>query len=116
MKTPHSNVLKENEMLRQQLIEAQALVEDRQKQEPVGYTDKYGSAYAIKWTGKLPPNINLYAAPVIAPDVLKDAQRYQWLREYLPSTDTSVDDDLVAALNPQEIDAAIDKAMGVAND
>ena len=45
---------------------------------------------------------------------MKKTSTYARKREYLPSTDMSVDDDLVAALNPQEIDAAIDAAMGSA--
>jgi len=34
-----------------------------QAQEPVGYTDNTGRAFAVKWSGVLPPNITLYAAP-----------------------------------------------------
>ena len=41
----------------------------------------------------------------------KDAARYRWMREYLPSDDTSCDEALVAALTPEELDAAIDAAM-----
>ena len=118
----HDLITERNE-LRQQLAAAQALIEAIRKQSPVAWkleTRNYGLGEEVwdtvefrsdKWDEDCEP---LFAAPVIAPDVLKDAQRYRWLREYLPSTDLSVDDDLVAALNPQEIDAAIDAAMGSA--
>ena len=44
----------------------------------------------------------------------KDAARYRWLREYMASTRTDLDDFIVEACcnnNPSDIDEAIDKAM-----
>lgn len=41
----------------------------------------------------------------------KDAARYQWLRDYLPSDDTSCDESIVDALTPEELDAVIDAAL-----
>jgi hypothetical protein len=40
-----------------------ALPAPKQAQEPVGYTDNTGMAFAVKWSGVLPPNVTLYAAP-----------------------------------------------------
>ncbi len=40
-----------------------------QAQEPVGYTDNTGMAFAVKWSGVLPPNITLYAASTQAEKV-----------------------------------------------
>ena len=45
---------------------------DQVEQYPVGYTDSSGTAYAIRWTGKLPPNLTLYAAPVRTKDMTDD--------------------------------------------
>ena len=42
-------------------------------QEPVGYTDGGGRAWAVKWSGILPPHLTLYAAPV-QPAPLTDAE------------------------------------------
>ena len=119
----------ELEALRLQLAEARTLIEASRKQEPVawkythiqsGYTDvslNYPEKISELDVLEIEPLFAApVAAPVVAPDVLKDAERYRWLREYLPSDDMSVDDDFVAALNPQEIDAVIDAAMGSAND
>jgi hypothetical protein len=102
--------------LSEQLAEAQALIEASRNQEPAGVlrSDEF-DGHVFEPTGSWPFG-KLYTTPVVAPDVLKDAERYRWIREYLPSTDTSVDDDLVAALNPQEIDAVIDAAIGDANE
>jgi hypothetical protein len=36
-------------------------------QEPVGYTDGDGRAWAVKWSGALPPNLTLFTAPPAAP-------------------------------------------------
>ena len=91
------------------IAELEAQIEASQKQEPVVIL-RAGDSDII------PDGTKLYAAPVVAPDVLKDARRYRWLREYLPSDDINFDDALVAARNPQELDAAIDKAKGNAND
>lgn len=45
-------------------IAIEALAQPMQPvQEPVGYTDQHGTAYAIKWSGKLPPNLTLYTTP-----------------------------------------------------
>jgi hypothetical protein len=46
----------------------------------------------------------------------KDAARYQWMREYLPSDETSCDEAIIAALTPEELDAAIDAALEKRND
>lgn len=47
----------------------------------------------------------------------KDAARYRWMREYLPSDDSSCDDEsIVDALTPEELDAAIDAAMENTNE
>ena len=118
----HDLITERNE-LRQQLAEAQSLIEAGRKQETVAWLITAAGTkrqevqlckpYRLLTNERVRP---LYAAPVVAPDVLKDAERYQWIREYLPSTDMSVDDDLVAALTPQEIDAVIDAAMGGTND
>jgi hypothetical protein len=35
-------------------------------QEPVGYTDGDGRAWAVKWSGALPPNLTLFATPPAA--------------------------------------------------
>lgn len=37
------------------------------EQQPVGYTNSRGDAYAVKWSGGLPPNLTLYAAPPALP-------------------------------------------------
>ena len=42
----------------------------------------------------------------------KDAERYQWLAEYLVSDDESYDDAIVAATTVKEVDSVIDAAMG----
>ena len=42
----------------------------------------------------------------------KDAERYQWLAEYLVSDDESYDDAIVAATTVKEVDSVIDNAMG----
>jgi hypothetical protein len=36
-------------------------------QEPVGYTDRDGRAWAVKWSGALPPNLTLFATPPTQP-------------------------------------------------
>jgi hypothetical protein len=41
-------------------------------QEPVGYTDSTGKAFAVKWSGLLPPNITLYPAPKQAQEPVSD--------------------------------------------
>lgn len=41
----------------------------------------------------------------------KDAERYQWLAEYLVSDDESYDDAIVAATTVKEVDSVIDNAM-----
>ena len=55
------------------------------------------------------------AAPATAPDEIeqlrKDAERYQWLAEYLVSDDESYDDAIVAATTVKEVDSVIDNAM-----
>ena len=55
------------------------------------------------------------AAPATAPDELeqlrKDAERYQWLAEYLVSDDESYDDAIVAATTVKEVDSVIDAAI-----
>ena len=33
-------------------------------QEPVGYTDGDGRAWAVKWSGALPPNLTLFASAI----------------------------------------------------
>ena len=42
-------------------------------QGPVGYTDGDGRAWAVKWSGALPPNLTLFATPP-APVPLTDDQ------------------------------------------
>jgi len=42
----------------------------------------------------------------------KDAERYQWLAEYLVSDDESYDDAIVAATTVKEVGSVIDNAMG----
>lgn len=93
------------------IAELEALIDTGSKQEAVGVKG-YANGTFVLWNKYPSAEMELFANPVVAPDVRKDAERYQWLREYLPSDDMSADDDLVAALNPQEIDTAIDKAMG----
>jgi hypothetical protein len=55
------------------------------------------------------------AAPATAPDEIerlrKDAERYQWLAEYLVSDDESYDDAIVAATTVAELDYVTDAAM-----
>ena len=41
-------------------------------QEPVGYTDGDGRAWAVMWSGALPPNLTLFAIPPAAPVPLTD--------------------------------------------
>jgi len=41
----------------------------------------------------------------------KDAERYQWLAEYLVSDDESYDDAIVAATTVKEVDSVIDAAI-----
>ena len=61
---------------------------------------------------------NAYKEAVVAEveRLKKDAARYRWLREYLPSDDTSCDEAIVAALTPEELDAAIDAALENTNE
>ena len=63
----------------------------------------------------------LFAAPVVAPDVLKDAQRYRWIK----SEDSDPESLLLIGVYDEygrvypwadDLDAAIDAAMGGAND
>ena len=120
----HDLITERNE-LRQQLAKAQALIEAIRKQEAVAWAYTHDNG-RVDYFDCIDPvehariegsyKTKLYAAPVVAPDVLKDADRYRWLREYLPSDDINFDDALVAALNPEELDAVIDAAMGGTND
>ena len=108
------------------IAELEALIEASKKQEAVAWAvtacskmfkgefAEFDAKAEARHCGGTCVAYALYKAPVVAPDVLKDAERYRWLREYLPSDDMSVDDALVAALNPQEIDAVIDAARGSA--
>ena len=63
----------------------------------------------------------LYSDPLVTPDVLKDAQRYRWLRDkagpelkYGREQYTRVCS--VCHNDTENLDAAIDAAMGGAND
>ena len=65
--------------LRQQLAEAQALIEASRKQEAVAWFNaKRDMTYL---SNHYVDDIPLFAVPVVADDVLKDAQRYRWLRD-----------------------------------
>jgi regulator of replication initiation timing len=72
----------ENHELRQQLADATALIEASRKQEPVAWfelnesLDAWFLAYGFNPKGKTRP---LYVNPVVADDVLKDAERLDWL-------------------------------------
>ena len=109
----------ERDTLRQQLAEAQALIETCRKQEPVAWLITAAGTkrqevqlckpYRLLTSERVRP---LYAAPVVAPAVLKDAERYRWLRR---PDNTSLDTWLLTFSN-EKLDAAIDAAMGDAND
>jgi hypothetical protein len=51
-------------------------------QAPVGYTDGDGRAWAVKWSGALPPNLTLFADPPAAPVPLTENLFVRELREY----------------------------------
>lgn len=124
----------ELDVLRQQLAEAQALIEASQKQEIVawkythiqsGYTDvslNYPEKISELDVLEIEP---LFAATVVAPDVLKDAGRYRWLISDKADSDTQdpeqsllVDEvwkrvlDCGGNYTKKGVDTAIDAAMG----
>ena len=72
----------ERDTLRQQLAESQALIEASRKQEAcVEIIADVSGHLSTHWRDQYIPNAGdlLYAAPVVADDVLKDAQRYRYL-------------------------------------
>ena len=105
-------------------------IEASRKQEAVAVfvsDDEYSHVdLTVHQGGPLVNGQRLYAAPVVAPGVLKDAERYRWLRERswwdTPSTVCVVADPKNAiklgSFCPSSdlLDAAIDAAMGGAND
>ena len=68
---------------------------------------RYAIHEALAWSGCS------VCKPATAPNdqLRKDAERYQWLAEYLVSDDESYDDAIVAATTVKEVDSVIDNAM-----
>jgi hypothetical protein len=83
----------ERDTLRQKLAEAAAQIEVCRKQEPVGYVPALGIEMMQEKGGwcrcnGVPSSLHvlpLYAAPVVADDVQRDAERYAKLRWCMPS-------------------------------
>ena len=48
---------------------------------PVAEKVRYGSLVFLDGYHDLPDGTKLYAAPVVQPDMVKDAERYRWLRD-----------------------------------
>ena len=66
--------------------------------------------YEVKRQGGTTQKMPLYTRPMPAQDV-KDAERYQWLREYMISSATVYDDLIVAANSSVSFDRVIDTAL-----
>jgi hypothetical protein len=72
------------EALRQKVAEARALIEASRKQEPAAWLVDFENGEQELHFHDLNNSLGetqtaLYAAPVVADDVMKDAERYRWL-------------------------------------
>ena len=110
-------------------IEA-AVLKKLKQQEPVAFeyeigTSVFSTGEYTNWIHQvtsLEPNTPLnairnlrplYAAPMPADDVVKDAERYRWLANYLVGPETNHDDAIVSSNTKAEIDTIIDAARSV---
>ncbi|MDI2703204.1 hypothetical protein QJ517_06030 [Pseudomonas aeruginosa] len=114
---------------------ALARVAELEKQEPVALANRGNQAFWVKWTeaaaGLYGPGIKLYAAPVaqaqhsVPGDIMRDAQRYRWLRDqqFYFSFSTENSDAGISSCtagmssrfkNLSWVDAAIDSAIAAA--
>lgn len=121
--------------LEDQLKAAQARVAELERQEPVALANRGLHAFWVKWTeaaaGLYGPGIKLYAAPVaqaqhsVPGDIMRDAQRYRWLRDqqFYFSFSTENSDAGISSCtagmssrfkNLSWVDAAIDSAIAAA--
>jgi hypothetical protein len=113
----------ERETILQQLAEAQALIEASRKQKAVGWLVDFENGEQELHFHDLNNSLGetqaaLYAAPVVADDVLKDAQRYRYLfaANQVYSQFARVYKGWDGSGGKEGFDAAIDAAMGGAND
>ncbi|MFK1123901.1 hypothetical protein ACIUXC_05775 [Pseudomonas aeruginosa] len=114
---------------------ALARVAELERQEPVALANRGLHAFWVKWTeaaaGLYGPGIKLYAAPVaqaqhsVPGDIMRDAQRYRWLRDqqFYFSFSTENSDAGISSCtagmssrfkNLSWVDAAIDSAIAAA--
>lgn len=121
--------------MRKERDAAQARVAELEKQEPVALANRGNQAFWVKWTeaaaGLYGPGIKLYAAPVaqaqhsVPGDIMRDAQRYRWLRDqqFYFSFSTENSDAGISSCtagmssrfkNLSWVDAAIDSAIAAA--
>jgi hypothetical protein len=76
-----------------------ALAQKEAQQEPVGYTNEYGMAYAVKWSGALPPRITLYTSQPDHRAVLDQAlEALESTQDIRPSTAAECMDKVDAAI------------------
>ncbi|MUJ05117.1 hypothetical protein GNQ12_06550 [Pseudomonas aeruginosa] len=121
--------------MRKERDAALAGVEELERQEPVALANRGLHAFWVKWTeaaaGLYGPGIKLYAAPVaqaqhsVPGDIMRDAQRYRWLRDqqFYFSFSTENSDAGISSCtagmssrfkNLSWVDAAIDSAIAAA--
>ncbi|OKS45112.1 hypothetical protein [Pseudomonas aeruginosa] len=117
------------------LMDANAKLAEMERQEPVALANRGLHAFWVKWTeaaaGLYGPGIKLYAAPVaqaqhsVPGDIMRDAQRYRWLRDqqFYFSFSTENSDAGISSCtagmssrfkNLSWVDAAIDSAIAAA--
>ena len=111
--------------LQARIKELEAQIEASLKQEAVAVVGSHwnrGGGFDLhSFTSRPQAGTKLYAAPVIAPDVLKDAERYRHLTKSYDITlailfGISYGNFTTDAEILNKINAAIDAAMGGAND
>ncbi|MGP8684227.1 hypothetical protein ACT018_27930 [Pseudomonas aeruginosa] len=117
------------------VAELESKLAELEKQEPVALANRGNQCFWVKWTeaaaGLYGPGIKLYAAPVaqaqhsVPGDIMRDAQRYRWLRDqqFYFSFSTENSDAGISSCtagmssrfkNLSWVDAAIDSAIAAA--
>jgi len=112
----------------QLMLAAAPKAEQPPVQEPVAYVCGDDNWPTVRWVvhpGDLPVGTKLYAAPQPVSDDARDAARYRWLRENWFTMNSSYHGDEIkfylhrnryADYSTEQLDAAIDAAMGIKGD
>jgi len=110
------------------MLSAAPKAEQPPVQEPVAYVCGDDNWPTVRWVvhpGDLPVGTKLYAAPQPVSDDARDAARYRWLRENWFTMNSSYHGDEIkfylhrnryADYSTEQLDAAIDAAMGIKGD